>query len=792
MKKLISSFLAVCFIACICAVSATPASAADNAYDLAITGVGANASNVYDEDKVTLFATVRNLSDTAVNGNFSVAFYIDGKFVQTVVSHSLINANAMKNITTTVESKTVFGSHKLTAIVNPDNQLGESDVTNNKFKNRLWVIDDRNPSPATSSAPDAQKTEVVQSAVTTIQAEDCTTVGNAKVDNKFENYTGKGYVLIQKDEGSGIQFSLTVTESASYRINFIMSNGSINRNTFILTMGSTDRYITVPAWRYSDVWSGISTSFTLTAGTHTFTLLTNSVVQNEMAIDRIEIRQSMPEISSFSFKMSDNPKLYSDIPCSISENRITATVSKETDISNLVATFRTSASSVKVSGIEQKSSVTANNFTNGQYYDCYDSKGNLIRRYTVVFKILKNSNLPVAYANITSSNPSGDYNVLMNGNKSDKDHVVAIDMSIIANTSTDLLYGDNNFTDVIHQPATIHIRGNSTSEFAKKGYKLKFDSKQKVLDMDNNKHWVLNANYDDKTMMRQYVGFEIARTLDNMAYTPQWRYINFFLNGNYLGVYIIGQNIRQGNTRVDINEMKAGGTDYEGGYIIELDGREDAEEELLFRVSSKIGNYKFALKEPDEDVATAEHIAYIQDYLTTAFNSLANISTGEYKQYFDVDSFVDFYVCAEICKVTDWNGFTSIYIYKDKGGKICAGPVWDFLPGFGEAGGSSAKTDGFYMKGAMWYSRFTQDNEFMEKVRERYKYFRENADALELINELEDYLYLAQQDNYDKWGTLRMLTWPNLPIASTYEEYVDRFYNWMSDRLDWLDSQWLS
>ncbi len=792
MKKLIALFLTICLMLSTFVFSASAAEETESPIDLAVTNTGTNISTIYDGDKVDLFATVRNMGSVSVKGNFSVIFYIDGKMVQTVVGHVTVSAGAMKNISTTIDSRLMFGTHRITAEVNPLNQLGETNLSNNKIKKRIQVSDDLNPNPNTDESPDAQSTPVKKTSALRIEAEDCKLIGKTSIKSENPGYSGKGYALAQKDEGSGIEFSFTAPEDASYRISFQLGNGTEYRNTLILSNNGSNKLLTIGALRYWNVWSSLSSSVSLKKGTHTFTFLTNSAVQNEIAIDYIEVRQTMSEISSFSFSRSKNENLRSNISCSISENRITALVSKDTDVSNLVADFKGSAASVKVSGVEQKSGVTANNFTNGQYYDCYDKSGNLIRRYTVVFDRVKNTNLPNLYANITSNSVSSDLNILKNGGKYDKDHDVPINISILANEATELFGGDSNFGEIIEQPATIHIRGNSTSGFSKKSYKIKFDSKQTVFDMDNNKHWVLNANYDDKTMMRQYIGFEVARALDGMAYSPKWRFVNFYLEGDYMGVYIIGQNIRQGKERIDITEMKENATDITGGYIIELDGRQDDLPELMFDVTSVIGTEHFTLVEPDEDIVTPEHIEYISAHLTKAFESLRDLSTGEYEKYFDIDSFVDWYVCAEICKVVDWHGFASVYLYKDaKDDKLYAGPVWDFIPGLGNCTNEGIYPPEGLTMNSMWYSKLKNAPGFMDKVKERYKYFRENYDMLSLIRQMEEYLDVAQKDNYNRWDYLAKNAWPNRVVYHTYDEYVEEFYTWYDARIKWLDEQWL-
>lgn len=57
----------------------------------------------------------------------------------------------------------------------------------------------------------------------------------------------------------------------------------------------------------------------------------------------------------------------------------------------------------------------------------------------------------------------------------------------------------------------IRGRGNSTWGMAKKPYRIKFDSKTRLLNLNAKaKSWVLLANYADKTLMRNAVAFEVS------------------------------------------------------------------------------------------------------------------------------------------------------------------------------------------------------------------------------------------------------------------------------------------
>ena len=103
--------------------------------------------------------------------------------------------------------------------------------------------------------------------------------------------------------------------------------------------------------------------------------------------------------------------------------------------------------------------------------------------------------------------------------------------------------GNNHLTDTptLKERANIRIRGKSSRSFDKKGYLLKFtkengiDSKNVSLaGMTAESNWVLHGPVLDKTLLRNYVCYNLAGTI--MDYVPEVRFCELFLNGEYLGV----------------------------------------------------------------------------------------------------------------------------------------------------------------------------------------------------------------------------------------------------------------
>ena len=93
----------------------------------------------------------------------------------------------------------------------------------------------------------------------------------------------------------------------------------------------------------------------------------------------------------------------------------------------------------------------------------------------------------------------------------------------------------DNGTKILSEPGGVRERGNVSRTFPKKPYRIKFESKQRVLDAPAKaKKWTLLNNYGDKTLMRNLLAFNLSQRME-MPYTPYGRAVDVLLNGEYKG-----------------------------------------------------------------------------------------------------------------------------------------------------------------------------------------------------------------------------------------------------------------
>ena len=114
------------------------------------------------------------------------------------------------------------------------------------------------------------------------------------------------------------------------------------------------------------------------------------------------------------------------------------------------------------------------------------------------------------------------------------------------------IYGENSpESDVLD--LEIKGRGNSSFSMAKYSIKLKFENKQPLFGMPKDKEWDLVANHRDKSMLRNYITYQLAHTLHD-SYSPRNQFVEVFLNRRYMGVYMLVEHIKVSPQRVKIYE----------------------------------------------------------------------------------------------------------------------------------------------------------------------------------------------------------------------------------------------
>ncbi|WP_208605870.1 CotH kinase family protein [Streptomyces albus] len=361
--------------------------------------------------------------------------------------------------------------------------------------------------------------------------------------------------------------------------------------------------------------------------------------------------------------------------------------------------------------------------------------------------------------------------------------------------------------------AGFHLRGQSSASFEKAPYRIEFrdnadkDADYPVLGMPADSDWVLRSPFPDKTLVRDAFAYTLGREMG--LQTPRHRFVEVYLNldggplgaDDYQGVYVLDENIKVSPDRLDIAKLKKGDLTepaVTGGYVMKFDAW--AAEEPKLPCTGQECWSDLEVTEPND--LQPEQKTWITQYVQKLHNALRSANPSDpqtgYPAYIDVDSFVNLIILNEMGRQGD-SYLRSMYMYKDRGGKLTAGPLWDYDLGF-NAIPNGSPVDGwqfqpFFGFGTTdWFLKLMQDPSFNQKVQARWQELRSgvlsDAQLRNRVTQLTSPLANGAQRNFQKWPNLntRQVGPFQTQTTQTWQEQLTLMQNWLVQRAAWIDS----
>lgn len=341
-------------------------------------------------------------------------------------------------------------------------------------------------------------------------------------------------------------------------------------------------------------------------------------------------------------------------------------------------------------------------------------------------------------------------------------------------------------------PLSLHIkgRGNSTWEYPKKPYHLKLDAKTSLLGMPKNRHWVLLAAYNEWNGAhgKNLLCFNISEKL-GMPYTARTVPCEVVLNGDYIGLYFLTEQIRVDKNRVNITEqanLETDSTLITGGWLLELDNRND-DNQIKFRDKGTGRNLRISYHSPDE--LSEEQLNYLTNMMLKVNDCVnsSDYSSREWEEYIDIEALARFYVLLEA--IDDQEGFSgSCWFSKERGEntKLVWGPYWDSGSALGNRNLDNPDffyNDDYNSMRNYWIPNIVKFPRFQIAIRKYWEKYR-------------DEVFPTMQTEVDAWGEMSeaalaqdYLRWGD--ETDMYPDYYRRkFMITLTNKLNFLASKW--
>lgn len=394
------------------------------------------------------------------------------------------------------------------------------------------------------------------------------------------------------------------------------------------------------------------------------------------------------------------------------------------------------------------------------------------------------------------------------------------------------LYNADGTVDVERALCGARLRGNSTQNFPKKPFALKFDKKVGPQGMPTDKRWELLANWMDRTMLRNAVAQDVAhRTAnalsDGLGWNPRGVNVELVINGRHVGNYFLVEKIKIDGDRINIHDcyedvVDDGNTNptvADCGYLLEFD---DAMDEVnCFRTGRGLP-VMFKDEVPENGTlfnAVKAKVESIEDDLEAGNYAAA------YEQL-DINSVIDYFLVQELTFNNEYKHPKSVYMYIDGDGKLTAGPVWDFdwqtfiIPDQvraygGVYEGQLRETNEWLYGGSklaenswlpwqdpdyendmpyMWYPLLFKDATFRSKVQERWTtIYPALLGVTDEIDRLAGQNRVSDQFNFAMWPLVQIKTGFSAAFNGdeemSFDEAIRSMKKAYTDRLEWMNRQ---
>lgn len=369
-------------------------------------------------------------------------------------------------------------------------------------------------------------------------------------------------------------------------------------------------------------------------------------------------------------------------------------------------------------------------------------------------------------------------------------------------------YNSLNDSPSLTENAIFRIREGSSSEFDKKSFVVQFkdndwmnEKKIALSEMTPDSEWVLHGPYLDKSLIRNYMAYNLAGEVMNTS--PDVRFIELFLNEEYEGLYLLVETINY-NEEGRINITRTNPNSAETSYILRLDGGNHSPYYNLSTFNDYTGRNGIKNRTDNtleiiypKTTLTKKQKNYITDEISKFEKSLASFDSADlrlgYPSFINIDAFIDYFILNEFMMNED-AGSLSTYYYKDINGKLNIA-AWDFNSIFNNYVTEISTTKPFALNNKIWFKQLVKDPHFTDKVIRRYRELRKKQLSddylLNYIDETIQYLGPAIDRNNERWAHSFLqendLLIPEDRNSRNYEEAVTQLKETLVGRGAYMD-----
>jgi hypothetical protein len=318
------------------------------------------------------------------------------------------------------------------------------------------------------------------------------------------------------------------------------------------------------------------------------------------------------------------------------------------------------------------------------------------------------------------------------------------------------------------------------------------DSDRPLLGLPSHSDWVLSDPvFFDRALIRNATAFALSNRIGR--YAPRTRFAEVFMVDDggdvraehFLGFFTLIEKIERAPERVHVSS---------DGFILRIDKGVpdfDAAGRWLQFVYPDAEDMALPERRPQLDAIRAFIDGFGQAASAPDFK---HPSTGQhYSEFIDVDAWIDHNIINALTKNVDGLRF-SAYFHKERGGRLVAGPVWDFDRSLGtpydgraaepEEWNQTWNASDYFNEG--WWRLLFRDPDFRSRYRARFRALLDGEFSADNLDRIVDGLASEVRDAADR----NFQRWPQFqPQDNSYTAEIALLKDFLRRRVAWIKTQ---
>jgi spore coat protein CotH len=332
--------------------------------------------------------------------------------------------------------------------------------------------------------------------------------------------------------------------------------------------------------------------------------------------------------------------------------------------------------------------------------------------------------------------------------------------------------------------AVVRVHGGVSQGYPKKSYGLTLETPVQWLGMRDSMHWVLNAAFIDRSLMRHKLSYDLFRSLSSAAgkrYSAGSRFVEVHLNGRYNGAYLLMERVDR--ALLELRRYDSNATSHACIY-------KAVDHAANF---SQPGHAGYEQREPDVEVkAYWKPLDEFNRFVSRASEVEFRDPEKGIASRLDLDNAIDFHLL--VLLTSNLDGITKNFIFARDAVVTNASArrfffaPWDYDGTFGRNWDASRVEPTAWLSNHL-FDRLHSDAGFRKKFAARWKQLRDREFSTATIHRLIDdnaqALGDASRRNAVRWRTLD----GPYPDRLTFEEDVAQMKAWVVSRVKYLDAE---